>query len=122
MPDEEQQEASKGAKQPVQRRAMTLVERHRALALFFCRMRPESPAKRFTRAIGTRVAEAMVAKVVPLVSEREAAALERLAWGFRNQMAARGDGHLVPEKEPPRPEGERPREPEQLQLEVVRAG
>lgn len=87
-------------KEPVQRRPMTLLERHRALALMFCRMRRGSPGQTFARVMGRRVAEASIEKVPPLVSAREAAALERLSWGLREQLRARKDGHLVPEEEP----------------------
>lgn len=80
----------------VPRRPMTELERARAHALVFLRLKSGSDARRFADVLGARATGRD-----PTVTEREALALERLCWVFRGRLVRRGDGKLVPEEKPP---------------------
>lgn len=79
------------------RRPMTDLERLRALRLGSCNFPLASWAKRFAREM------AAVARTDEgAVTDREAAALERLAWTYRRQLA-RAPAGVIPDAKPARP-------------------
>lgn len=76
------------------RRPMTDLERLRALHLGNCTFPVASWAKRFARDMGS-----VARGVDPAITDREAAALERLAWAYRRQLA-RAPAGVVPAVKP----------------------
>lgn len=84
-------------KERVPRRPMTELERARAHALVFLRLKSGSDARRFADVLGARATGGGSATI----TEREAAALARLCWVFKGRLDRRGDGRLVPEEKPP---------------------
>jgi hypothetical protein len=78
------------------RRQMTELERLRALHLGSCGFPVGSWAKRFAREMSD------IARSEGAITDREAAALERLAWTYRRQLAGAPAG-VVPGVKPERP-------------------
>lgn len=83
-------------KERVPRRPMTELERARAHALVFLRLKSGSDARRFADVLGARATGG-----APTITEGEAVALARLCWVFKGRLDGRGDGNLVPEEKPP---------------------
>lgn len=80
----------------VPRRPMTHEERLRALHLAALRYAPGTWSKRFAREVGARVGTDNAT-----ITDREAKAMERLAWTFRRQLQKKGLGRFVPASKPP---------------------